>query len=313
MQKEEKVLSKQFEKLTFVKNQSTTLIFHTAYYIAKFNRPFNDHFNLLQLQQLNGIKIGTTLHSRWDVYHWVASSLRAVKVIWKMFEALCNHFSSASFDTNRNGKTRAKYIGLRKRLVSPEFPLDFGLMCDCLNELSVLSNILQKRSVTLIQAQQHINRSVRVFISFKDLNGDYMTKETVTLNDMSFKNIKLEKKLLIRYTNHGYNIRYGEYKINQLCKRFQLNKNDAINGLRQKIEDQNISFKNVMPELLTIQHMASLMFININGPPLEQLEPETYVSSWLLNHKTADDTRTKKNVIKEPKTAEEKKSLWKIL
>jgi len=37
MQKEEKVLSKQFEKSAFVKNQSTTLIFRTAYYIAKFN------------------------------------------------------------------------------------------------------------------------------------------------------------------------------------------------------------------------------------------------------------------------------------
>jgi len=324
MQKEENVLSKQFEKSAYVKNQSTTLIFRTAYYIAKFNRPFNDHFNLLQLQQLNGIKIGTTLHSRFSstnivdhisfkmkqkivtniietgaklsvlidesttvsavcgmvvfikasiscddpififldlielvsqtaenivnqlieclkesgfndhylinnwisfvsdgasvllgkkngvakrlqeryplifsfhcmnhrlelavgdsvkdvnaVNHfksfmdslyvlynaspknqnelknicneldtiflkvgrvldvrWVASSLRAVKVVWKMFEALCNHFSSASSDINRDSKTRAKYSGLRKRLASPEFLLDLGLMCDCLN------------------------------------------------------------------------------------------------------------------------------------------------------------------------------------
>jgi len=99
------------------------------------------------------LKVGRVLDVR-----WVASSLRAVKVVWKMFEALCNHFSSASSDINRDGKTRAKYSGLRKRLASPEYLLDLGLMCDCLNELSVLSNILQKRSVTLIQAQQHINR-----------------------------------------------------------------------------------------------------------------------------------------------------------
>ncbi|XP_022173984.1 E3 SUMO-protein ligase KIAA1586-like [Myzus persicae] len=250
---------------------------------------------------------------------WVASSLRAVKVVWKMFEALCNHFSSASSDINRDGKTRAKYSGLRKRLASPEFLLDLGLMCDCLNELSVLSNILQKRSVTLIQAQQHINRSVRVLVSFKELKGEYMTKATVAVNDMSFKNIKLEKNSKLVNINHNqfltslvdnlksrlldkeqdisviqdmqimdttewpddYNIRYGEDKINRLCKRFQLNKNDAINA---ECERGFSLMNNICTKLrsrLTIQHMVSLMFININGPPLEQWEPETYVSSWL--------------------------------
>lgn len=64
--KEENVLSKQLEKSAFIKNESTTLVFRTAYYIAKSNHPFNDHFNLLKLQKLNGIKIGTTLHSRFS-------------------------------------------------------------------------------------------------------------------------------------------------------------------------------------------------------------------------------------------------------
>lgn len=39
-------------------------MFCTAYYLAKINRPFNDHFNLIELQNLNGIKLGNTLHSR---------------------------------------------------------------------------------------------------------------------------------------------------------------------------------------------------------------------------------------------------------
>ncbi|VVC36596.1 Hypothetical protein CINCED_3A004881 [Cinara cedri] len=153
---------------------------------------------------------------------WVTNSLRAVKVVWKMFEALCNHFSSALSDTNKD-----------------------------------------------------------------DLKDEYMTQATVALNDMSFKNIKLVKNSKLVNINHDqfltslvdnlnarlfdkeqdtlilqdmqimdtiewpvdYNINYGKDKINRLCKRFQLNKNDAINGLRKKIDDQNISFKNVMPEL----------------------------------------------------------------
>ncbi|CAI6377603.1 unnamed protein product [Macrosiphum euphorbiae] len=103
------------------------------------------------------------------------------------------------------------------------------------------------------------------------------------------------------------------------CK---VNKNDAINGFRQIIDDQTVSFKNVMPEFynlvqtfpcstaecergfslmnnictklrstLTIKHLANLMFINVNGPPLDEWEPKNY----------------------EPETREEKKSIWKIL
>lgn len=111
-------------------------------------------------------------------------------------------------------------------------------------------------------------------------------------------------------------------------------------GFRQIIDDQTVPFKNFMPEFynliqtfpcstaecergfslmnnictklrstLTIKHVASLMFINVNGPQLDQWEPTNYVSSWLVNHKTAEDTRTKKNVNKEPETIKEKKKL----
>lgn len=144
------------------------------------------------------LKVGRVLDVR-----WVASSSRAAKVVWKMYEGLCNHFSNASSDPNKDSKTRAKYSGLRKRLASPEFLLDLGLMCDCLNELSVLSNILQKRSLTLIQAHQHINRSIRVLTSFKDLKGEYLTKATNATNNINFKNITLEKNSKLIYINQN--------------------------------------------------------------------------------------------------------------
>lgn len=55
------------------------------------------------------------------------------------------------------------------------------------------------------------------------------------------------------------------------------------------------------------------MFLNINGPPLNQWNPEEYVKSWLISqHRNADDTRTKILKTDEP-NIEYKKSLWKIL
>lgn len=48
------------------------------------------------------------------------------------------------------------------------------------------------------------------------------------------------------------NIRYGEDEIKRLCKRFQVNKNDAINNFRQIIDNQTVSFKNVMSEFYNL-------------------------------------------------------------
>jgi len=50
------------------------------------------------------------------------------------------------------------------------------------------------------------------------------------------------------------------------------------------------------------------MFIKINGPPLHLWKPEVYVKSWLVCHRSADDTRSKnikKNI--------ENQSIWNIL
>ncbi len=42
---------------------ATCNIFRTAYYIAQNNRPFTDHSDLIDLQNLNGVKVGRVLHS----------------------------------------------------------------------------------------------------------------------------------------------------------------------------------------------------------------------------------------------------------
>lgn len=60
--------SETIEKVTDSMNEkhleTTKTVFRTAYYLAKNNRPYSDHFDLLQLQNTNGIDIGVGLHSR---------------------------------------------------------------------------------------------------------------------------------------------------------------------------------------------------------------------------------------------------------
>ncbi len=43
----------------------TDAVLRTAYYLAKMNRPFTDHDNLIELQE-NGVNMGTSLHSRYN-------------------------------------------------------------------------------------------------------------------------------------------------------------------------------------------------------------------------------------------------------
>jgi len=63
---------------------------------------------------------------------------------------------------------------------------------------------------------------------------------------------------------------------------------------------------------LTTNNIANLMFITINGPPLNSWNPDSYVKSWLAKHRSADDTRSKHS---KPTSIDEvqKKSLWQIL
>lgn len=44
----------------------TNAVFRTAYYLAKMNRPFSDHDDLIELQEKNGVNMGTSLHSRFS-------------------------------------------------------------------------------------------------------------------------------------------------------------------------------------------------------------------------------------------------------
>ena len=44
---------------------------------------------------------------------------------------------------------------------------------------------------------------------------------------------------------------------------------------------------------LTIKHVAALLFIKLHGPLLSKWKPQVYVSSWLAQHRSTTDTRTR--------------------
>ncbi|KAK9745505.1 hypothetical protein QE152_g6843 [Popillia japonica] len=54
------------DKMNMSNLESTIKIFRSAYYLAKNDRPFSDHSELLELQKMNGVDIGVGLHSRFS-------------------------------------------------------------------------------------------------------------------------------------------------------------------------------------------------------------------------------------------------------
>jgi len=229
------------------------------------------------------LKIGRVLTVR-----WVASSFRAVQVIWKTYPALYKHLSTASKDDSRDSKTRSKYLGLCKRLESIEFVLDLALMCDVLWELSNLSKELQSHKATIVFADQIIKRTIRVIESFKTKDGEYTSEAKKTKTNMVFKNITLfdNQKLrqinqnqflssvcnnlqmrLLEYNNEDskiicdiqilnkctwpkdVNIRFVEEKVKYLTQRFLINTDTAIRGMRKFVDSNTIVINEELIEL----------------------------------------------------------------
>ena len=57
--------------------------------------------------------------------------------------------------------------------------------------------------------------------------------------------------------------------------------------------------------------VSSLMFIQLNGPPLTKFNPTPYAKSWLVKHRGAMDPRTRP--CKAGPDVEDKEALWALL
>ncbi|XP_050505351.1 E3 SUMO-protein ligase KIAA1586-like [Diabrotica virgifera virgifera] len=134
---------------------------------------------------------------------------------------------------------------------------------------------------------------------------------------------------------------FGQTQVEQLCKRFKLNVNKAVSAYRDYLDNSRqvpdglqelLNCTKIIPcssadcergfscmnnmvtpsrNALTVAHVSSLMFIKIQGPPLQEWQPETYVTKWLRSHRSADDSRTR--VAENPKKNAKKDAFWHLL
>lgn len=324
-------------------------------------------------------KIGRVLGTR-----WVASSHRTVSAIWNDHNALCVYFENASKDTNRKSSDRATYSGLLKRLGSPEFILDLGIMCDVLFELSELSLQLQKRNTSIVYADRLIKRTITYLETLKQKSGTNMLNAEIAAKEGVFGSVQLisnakhvcfnHKQFLTslidrmrqrmfctisgsenEYSSllqqltvldpsswpHEIDAMYGEKEVMDLCKQFKISFSASRNAFRdflenggRKIPEQLTPLINcscVIPistaecergfsqmnlivtpsrNSLSVEHVASLLFVKMHGPPMTMWQPENYVLTWLRKHRTADDTRIKKSKNTDP---EEPDPAWEYL
>ena len=77
--------------------------------------------------------------------------------MWLAYPALYKYFSS-----------EAKHSGMAARLCNKYFLENLALMIDILQEISLLSNALQARKLTLTKAEQLTKRTIKVFEMLKE-------------------------------------------------------------------------------------------------------------------------------------------------
>ncbi|RXN14539.1 E3 SUMO-protein ligase KIAA1586-like [Labeo rohita] len=134
---------------------------------------------------------------------WVASSERTVKAVWENYQALQVHFTSAAADTSRDSRERAKYKGLNDVLTTVSFVVNLGIMYDALTELSDLSRMLQRRDMTLDQADRQLDRQIRVFESMVSTPGPYTQTAIEAKKEKIFRNVCLHENQRVIKINHG--------------------------------------------------------------------------------------------------------------
>ena len=135
-------------------------------------------------------KVGRILTTR-----WVASSFRAVDALWKNYPALCKHFETLATTST----DKASYKGLVNKMQTTQFVEDLAVLKDCLGQLSILSESLQKRDTTIIKACDYVKWTVNALVKIKDSLETKYTFDSIS-NSPVFKGINLKSF----NSRHGY-------------------------------------------------------------------------------------------------------------
>ena len=136
---------------------------------------------------------------------------------------------------------------------------------------------------------------------------------------------------------------FGEEDVRKLCDKFCINFSDLKQDYREYKETNG---KTILPGLrilinsvntvpvstaecergfsklnivcsslrskLTVNHLSSLMFISMCGPPVSQWEPQKYVSSWVVKRRSATCTQGPSRRV-EDAASSAMKSLWRAM
>ena len=122
---------------------------------------------------------------------WVASSCRTVTAVWRSYKALYEHFSRKAADASLGSRERSKFQGLAKKLESPVFIKNLGMMHDALEELSDLYMSLQKADTSLPAASKLISKQIDVFSARQHYSSQYFFEATDAVAPGCFRGITL--------------------------------------------------------------------------------------------------------------------------
>jgi len=142
-EKESEKIVKNFEAKLHKNNVSTEYIFRTAYYIAKYNRPFDDHFKLIELQKANGISLGSILHSRYSattIIDHISTKMRE-QLVKNIID--CSAKLSVLIDESTTLSSKTSMVVYIKSAISNDDPIFMFLdLVELDNQLAV--NIVDK-------------------------------------------------------------------------------------------------------------------------------------------------------------------------
>ena len=159
-----------------------------------FNKIYSVYSLSSKLQRELASKLDVELKKIGKVFtiRWAASTYRAVNALWSSFPALHEHFSTLSKDNSIGSCKRKMYSGIAKKLATKEFVEDVAVIKDCLGQVSILSESLQKSDVSVIEANRYLQYTVNSLEKIKLFvtEGKYSFDE-IAGNDVVFKGVPL--------------------------------------------------------------------------------------------------------------------------
>uniref|UniRef100_A0A3P9LTJ1 DUF4371 domain-containing protein n=1 Tax=Oryzias latipes TaxID=8090 RepID=A0A3P9LTJ1_ORYLA len=141
--------------------ETTARVFRTAYYVAKYNKPFTDFESLIDLQETNSINMGRVLHSKTvcvDIVDHVASQMKK-EIMTKIIQNRSKITVLADKSTNDSNKStlivfvKASVDGAMEPIAFPLDLVDLDSLCAA-HIKEKLINCLLKNGFTMQLLQE---------------------------------------------------------------------------------------------------------------------------------------------------------------